>query len=125
MGEEPSLALRMTRRTGSGWQGIPGRAGNDGEENRNDGGSKGNGGEGEHWKRWGEASWKDKGGEQWKGQGFPVEPGMTRMRTGMTGGAKGMTERVNIGKDVERPVGKTKGRTVESEKEVRMKGEER
>ena len=24
-----------------------------------------------------------------------------------------MTERVNIGKDVERPVGKTKGRTVE------------
>ena len=58
-------------------------------------------------------------------RGFPVEPGMTRMRTGMTGGAKGMTERVNIGKDGERPVGKTRGRTVESEKEVRMKGEER
>ena len=64
---------------------------------------------------------------------------MTRMRTGMTGeragnagdeswddgGAKGMVERVNIGKDGERPVGKTRGRTVESEKEVRMKGEER
>ena len=31
VGEDPSLALRMTRRTGSGWQGIPGRAGNDGE----------------------------------------------------------------------------------------------
>ena len=37
------------------------RAGNDGDESRNDGGSKGNGGEGEHWKRRGEASWKDKG----------------------------------------------------------------
>ena len=31
VGEDPSLALRMTRRTGSGWQGIPGRAGNDEE----------------------------------------------------------------------------------------------
>ena len=31
VGEDPSLALRMTRRAGSGWQGIPGRAGNDGE----------------------------------------------------------------------------------------------
>jgi hypothetical protein len=76
VGKDPSLALRMTRRTGSGWQGIPGRAGNDGDESWNDeertigmaGESKGNGGEGEHWKRW---------GEQWKGQGFPVEPGMT------------------------------------------------
>ena len=66
VGEDPSLALRMTRRTGSGWQGIPGRAGNDEEESWNDGGR-----------------------------------------------AKGMTERVNIGKDGERPVGKTKGRTVE------------
>ena len=37
MGEDPSLALRMTRRTGSGWQGIPGRAGNDGDESWNDG----------------------------------------------------------------------------------------
>ena len=37
VGEDPSLALRMTRRTGSGWQGIPGRAGNDEEENWNDG----------------------------------------------------------------------------------------
>ena len=53
------------------------------------------------------------GGEQWKGQGFPVEPGMTETRAGMTGGAKGMVERVNIGKDGERPVGKTRGRTVE------------
>ena len=69
VGEDPSLALRMTRRTGSGWQGIPGRAGNDEEENWNDeertigmtGESKGNDGEGEHWKRRGEASWKDKG----------------------------------------------------------------
>ena len=32
VGEDPSLALRMTRRTGSEWQGIPGRAGNDGGE---------------------------------------------------------------------------------------------
>ena len=54
VGEDPSLALRMTRRTGSGWQGIPGRAGNDGDESWN-------GGEGEYWKRRGEASWKDKG----------------------------------------------------------------
>ena len=38
---------------------------------------------------------------------------MTGTRAGMTGGAKGMTERVNIGKDGERPVGKTMGRTVE------------
>ena len=37
VGEDPSLALRMTRRTGSGWQGIPGRAGNDGDESWNDG----------------------------------------------------------------------------------------
>ena len=37
VGEDPSLALRMTRRTGSGWQGIPGRAGNDGDENWNAG----------------------------------------------------------------------------------------
>ena len=66
VGEDPSLALRMTRRTGSGWQGIPGRAGNDGGE-----------------------SWND--GER----------------------AKGMVERVNIGKDGEKPVGKTRGRTVE------------
>ena len=40
VGEDPSLALRMTRRTGSGWQGIPGRAGNDEEENWNDGGEQ-------------------------------------------------------------------------------------
>ena len=39
--------------------------------------------------------------------------GMMRARTGMTGGAKGMTERVNVVKDGERPVGKTKGRAVE------------
>ena len=38
---------------------------------------------------------------------------MTGMRAGMTGGAKGMVERVNIGKDGEKPVGKTRGRTVE------------
>ena len=38
---------------------------------------------------------------------------MTGTRAGMTGGAKGMVERVNIGKDGERPVGKTRGRTVE------------
>ena len=50
---------------------------------------------------------------------------MTETRAGMTGGAKGMTERVNIGKDGERPVGKTRERTVESEKEGRVKGEER
>ena len=31
----------------------------------------------------------------------------------MTGGAKGMVERVNIGKDGEKPVGETRGRTVE------------
>ena len=68
VGEDPSLALRMTRRTGSGWQGIPGRAGNDGDESWNDGGSKGNGGEGEHWKRRGEASWKDKGENSGKGE---------------------------------------------------------
>ena len=37
VGEDPSLALRMTRRTGSGWQGIPGRAGNDGDESWNGG----------------------------------------------------------------------------------------
>ena len=37
VGEDPSLALSMTRRTGSGWQGIPGRAGNDGDESWNDG----------------------------------------------------------------------------------------
>jgi len=36
VGEDPSLALRMTRRTGSGWQGTPGRAGNDGDESWND-----------------------------------------------------------------------------------------
>ena len=75
VGEDPSLALRMTMRTGSGWQGIPGRAGNDGDE-----------------------SWND-------------------------GGAKGMAERVNIGKDGEKPVGKTRERTVEREKEGRMKNE--
>ena len=71
VGEDPSLALRMTRKTGSGWQGIPGRAGNDGDE-----------------------SWND-------------------------GGAKGMVERVNIGKDGEKPIGKTRGRTVERERERR------
>ena len=38
---------------------------------------------------------------------------MTGTRVGMTGGAKGMTERVNIGKDGEKPVGETRGRTVE------------
>ena len=38
---------------------------------------------------------------------------MTETRAGMTGGAKEMVERVNIGKDGERPVGKTRGRTVE------------
>jgi hypothetical protein len=39
---------------------------------------------------------------------------MTETRAGMAGERTiGMTERVNIGKDVERPVGKTKGRTVE------------
>ena len=74
VGEDPSLALRMTRRTGSGWQGIPGRAGNDGDE-----------------------SWND-------------------------GGAKGMAERVNIGKDGENPVGKTRGRTVEREREREKAG---
>ena len=73
VGEDPSLALRMTRMTCSGWQGIPGRAGNDGER--------------------------------------AVE--MMRTRTGMTGAAKGMVERVNVVKDGERPVGKTKGRAVE------------
>ena len=36
-----------------------------------------------------------------------------------------MTERVNIEKDGERPVGKTRERTVEREKEARVKGEER
>ena len=41
------------------------------------------------------------------------------------GRAKGMTERVNIGKDGEKPIGKTRGRTVEREKEGRVKGEER
>ena len=50
---------------------------------------------------------------------------MTETRAGMTGGAKGMVERVNIGKDGENPVGKTKGRTVEREKEDRMKDEGR
>ena len=48
---------------------------------------------------------------------------MTGMRAGMTGGAKGMVERVNIGKDGENPVGKTRERTVEREKEGRMKNE--
>ena len=39
---------------------------------------------------------------------------MTEARAGMMGErAKGMTERVNIGKDGEKPVGKTRGRTVE------------
>ena len=38
---------------------------------------------------------------------------MMRARTGMTGGAKGMVERVNIGKDGDKPVGKIKGRAVE------------
>jgi hypothetical protein len=38
---------------------------------------------------------------------------MTGMRAGMTGGAKGMVERVNIGKDGENPVGKTKGENSE------------
>ena len=38
---------------------------------------------------------------------------MMRARTGMTGAAKGMTERVNVVKDGEKPVGKTKGRAVE------------
>ena len=65
VGEDPSLALRMTRRTGSGWQGIPGRAGNDGDESWNDGG---------------ENNGKDK-----EAKGFPVEPGMTETRAGMTG----------------------------------------
>ena len=60
VGEDPSLALRMTRRTGSGWQGIPGRAGNDGGESWNDGG---------------ENNGKDKGAK-----GFPGEPGMTERK---------------------------------------------
>ena len=38
---------------------------------------------------------------------------MTGARAGMTGGATGRGERVNIGKDGENPVGKTRGRTVE------------
>ena len=39
---------------------------------------------------------------------------MTEARAGMMGErAMGMTERVNIGKDGEKPVGKTRGRTVE------------
>ena len=80
VGEDPSLALRMT---GSGWQGIPGRAGNDGDESWNDGGSKVNGGEGEHWKRWGEASWKDKGENSGKGEGRPDE-GRRKMKEGWT-----------------------------------------
>ena len=50
---------------------------------------------------------------------------MTGTRTGMTGGAKGMVERVNIGKDGEKPIGKTRGRTVEREREGRVKNEER
>ena len=61
VGEDPSLALRMTRRTGSGWQGIPGRAGNDEEENWNDGGAKGMVERVNIVKDGGEASWKDKG----------------------------------------------------------------
>ena len=61
VGEDPSLALRMTRRTGSGWQGIPGRAGNDEEENWNDGGAKGMVERVNIAKDGGEASWKDKG----------------------------------------------------------------
>ena len=36
-----------------------------------------------------------------------------------------MVERVNIGKDGEKPVGKTRERTVEREKESRMKDEGR
>ena len=50
---------------------------------------------------------------------------MTGMRAGMTGGAKGMVERVNIGKDGENPVGKTRGRTVERERERRPDEERR
>ena len=61
VGEDPSLALRMTRRTGSGWQGIPGRAGNDGGESWNDGGAKGMVERVNIVKDGGEASWKDKG----------------------------------------------------------------
>ena len=38
---------------------------------------------------------------------------MTETRAGMTGGAKGMVERVNIGKDGEKLVGKTKGENSE------------
>ena len=60
---------------------------------------------------------------------------MTETRAGMTGGAKGMVERVNIGKDGEKPVGETRGRTVErtgipgragndGEKAVEMMGRE-
>ena len=49
---------------------------------------------------------------------------MTEARTGMTGGAKGMAERVNIGKDGEKPVGKTRGRAVERPNEKRVKNEE-
>ena len=58
--------------------GIPGRAGNDGGESWNDGG--------ESWNDGGENNGKDKGAK-----GFPVEPGMTRKRTGMT--ERGQLER--------------------------------
>jgi hypothetical protein len=44
---------------------------------------------------------------------------MTETRAGMTGGTKGMVERVNIGKDGEKPVGKTRERAVEREREGR------
>ena len=47
---------------------------------------------------------------------------MTEARAGMTEGTKGMAERVNIGKDGENPVGKTRGRTVEREREGEKAG---
>ena len=69
VGEDPSLALRMTRRTGSGWQGIPGRAGNDEDESWN--------GE-ERVKRMTERKRRENSG---KGEGSPGE-GRRKMKEG-------------------------------------------